>query len=150
MSSVILANWEAEVGRIVVWSQAGQIIYKTHLQNIHNKINWRHGSSSRVLTLSSTPGNTKKKKKKKSSNKAPGFNFEHLKKQTRKMTKEEKDKWFMGITDKDHSRKRVEIINKPMKWSKIGGELLYSQLLGSLRQENLLSPGVQGQFGQSR
>jgi hypothetical protein len=37
---VILATWEEEIRKIVVQSQLGQIVLKTHLQNNQSKVHW--------------------------------------------------------------------------------------------------------------
>jgi hypothetical protein len=45
---VILANWEAEIRRIMVWGQRRQIVWETaHLQNNQSKMCCRWGSSGR-------------------------------------------------------------------------------------------------------
>jgi hypothetical protein len=36
--TVILAIWEAEIGRIMVQGQFGQIVCETHLQNYQSKM----------------------------------------------------------------------------------------------------------------
>jgi hypothetical protein len=38
--SVILATWEAEIRRIEIWGQPRQIVWGSHLQNIHSKWIW--------------------------------------------------------------------------------------------------------------
>jgi hypothetical protein len=49
---VILATWEAEIGRIAVSGQSRQIVHETlHLQNSQSKMDWRCGSSGRVPAL---------------------------------------------------------------------------------------------------
>jgi hypothetical protein len=47
---IILAIGEAEIRRIVVWGQTGQMVLKMppHLQNNQSKIDCRYGSSSRA------------------------------------------------------------------------------------------------------
>jgi hypothetical protein len=48
----ILATFKAEVKRITVQGQHRQIVYKRpYLQNNQSKMDWRHGSSSRVPAL---------------------------------------------------------------------------------------------------
>jgi hypothetical protein len=45
---VILATWEAEMRRIMIWGQPGQIVCETrppHLQNNQSKMDWRYASS---------------------------------------------------------------------------------------------------------
>jgi hypothetical protein len=50
--AVILATWKAEIGRIMVWGQPGQILFKTPLsKNNQVKMDWRCGSSSRMPAL---------------------------------------------------------------------------------------------------
>jgi hypothetical protein len=48
---IILATWEAEIRRITVWGQPGQIVCKTLLQNYQSKLDWRHGSRDRAPVL---------------------------------------------------------------------------------------------------
>jgi hypothetical protein len=45
-----LPTWEVEIGRITVQGQPWQTV-RPHLQNNHNKMDWRCGSSSRVAAL---------------------------------------------------------------------------------------------------
>jgi hypothetical protein len=43
---VILATWEAEIRRITVQVQPGQIVHETPIsKNNQSKMDWRHGSS---------------------------------------------------------------------------------------------------------
>jgi hypothetical protein len=46
-----LIPWEAEIRRIKVQGQPGQIVPRLHLQNNQSKMNWRYGSSSRAPAL---------------------------------------------------------------------------------------------------
>jgi hypothetical protein len=49
---VILATWEAEIRRILVQGQPGQLGFvRPYLQNNYSKIGWRCGSSYRVPAL---------------------------------------------------------------------------------------------------
>jgi hypothetical protein len=49
---VILATWEAEIRRITVQGQSGEIFHLTHLQNNQSKMDWsRCGSGNRVPAL---------------------------------------------------------------------------------------------------
>jgi hypothetical protein len=49
---IILATWEAEIRRIMVQGQPGQIFLETpHLQNNQSRMDWRCGSSSRTPAL---------------------------------------------------------------------------------------------------
>jgi hypothetical protein len=48
---VILATWEAEIGKTEVGGQPEQIVWDPHLQNNQSKMDWRPGSSSRVPAL---------------------------------------------------------------------------------------------------
>jgi hypothetical protein len=51
VTPVILAIWEAEIGRLVVQGQPRQVVCKTHLLNNQSKMEWRSGSSNRVSAL---------------------------------------------------------------------------------------------------
>jgi hypothetical protein len=71
LTPVILATWEAEIGRIVVQGQSGQIVCKDPISKITRaKMDWICGSSSRVSPLrvqypEFKPQSHQKKKKKK-------------------------------------------------------------------------------------
>jgi hypothetical protein len=41
---IILATWEAEIGRIVVWGQLGKQFTRSHLQINQSKMDWSCGS----------------------------------------------------------------------------------------------------------
>jgi hypothetical protein len=43
--------WETEIGRMGVQGQPKQIVYVTHLQNNHSKMDWKCGSSSKAPAL---------------------------------------------------------------------------------------------------
>jgi hypothetical protein len=65
--SVTLFTWEAEIVWIAFGGQPCQTVHETNLQNSQSKMDWRCGSSSKVLlckheTLSSNPSPTKKEK----------------------------------------------------------------------------------------
>jgi hypothetical protein len=49
----ILATWEAEVRRLTVWGQPGQIVHETPMQS--TSMDWRYGSSGRAPALSGKP-----------------------------------------------------------------------------------------------
>jgi hypothetical protein len=58
-TSVILATWEAEIGKTMVQGQPRKIIWETpHLQNNQSKMDWRCGSNGRA---SANPSPTKSK-----------------------------------------------------------------------------------------
>jgi hypothetical protein len=65
---IILVTWEAEIGRITVQGQPGQIVHETPFpKNNQSKIDWRTGSSDtecllcKCEALSSNPRLTQKK-----------------------------------------------------------------------------------------
>jgi hypothetical protein len=69
---VARATWEAEIRRIAIQDQPGQIVQKAHLQNYQSKMDWRYDSSSRtpslqafLVGLSSNPSPTQKNNNKK-------------------------------------------------------------------------------------
>jgi hypothetical protein len=66
LTPVILATQEAEVRRITVQSQPGQIVCET--------LSWKTHHKKRVKALNSSPGTTKKKKKERS----PSPNLQNL------------------------------------------------------------------------
>jgi hypothetical protein len=60
---VILATWEAEIRRIVVWGQLGQIVHEILSQKM-GLVEWL-----KLKALSSGPSTEKKKKKKQKTHK---------------------------------------------------------------------------------
>jgi hypothetical protein len=48
---VILAIWEAEIGRIEVQGETRQTVCKTNLQNNQSKVEWRCGPRDRAPAL---------------------------------------------------------------------------------------------------